>query len=115
MANSLSKLNQALRDFIEAYIELHEDLDEKLGADEDSFNHAIVESLETTIDSALEEVDFSSTQLANMLSFISDALEQLDPSAFDQDEDDDGFDLGGLDYGDNDDDDDIDLDEEEED
>ena len=118
MANSHSKLDQALRDLIEAYMELEEDLDEKLGQDEESYDSAIIETLETSIETALEEQDTSTTYFATLLDALQSGLEQLDPSAFEGDDDDDDldYDIEDVDYDiDDDDDDDIDLDEDEED
>ena len=45
MADS-TKLDQALRDLIEAFTELEEELDEKYGDDEDTYSTAVIEGLE---------------------------------------------------------------------
>lgn len=86
MASSYAKLDQALKDLIEAYTELDEVIEKKYGEDEDAFSHAIIEALETSIESALEEHDTSTNTFATILSSLTEALEQLDPSAF-EDED----------------------------
>lgn len=124
MASSYAKLDQALKDLIEAYTELDEELEEKYGDDEDSFSHAMIEALETSIESAIEEYDTSTSSFATVLSSLTEALEQLDPSAFDEDESE--YELEDVDVGvddvededvedyDLDEEDDADLDDEEE-
>ena len=84
MSNSYAKLDQALKDLLEAYTELEEENESKFGDDEDSYSHAMIEALETSIESALEEHDVSTTVFAAVLSNLTEALEQLDPSAFDE-------------------------------
>jgi hypothetical protein len=79
-------LDQALKDLIESYAELDEETEEKFGDDEESYSHAVIEVLETSIESALEEHDISTTLFANILSNLTEALEQLDPAAFEDEE-----------------------------
>ncbi|MBL7662977.1 hypothetical protein JNK13_09525 [bacterium] len=110
MSSAYTKLDQALADLIEAYVGLESDMETKFSDDADAFQSAMTETLETAIETALEEQDASTSTFATMLSLLSEALETLDPSAFDEeteeaaDEDED--------Y---DDDEDIDIDEDEED
>ncbi|MFN8389162.1 MAG: hypothetical protein U0136_02590 [Bdellovibrionota bacterium] len=124
MANTFSKLDQALKDLIEAYVELEGQLEEKHGDDEESMSHAMIEALETAVEGALEEHDYSSSNFAGVLSLITEALEQLDPAAFEEEGEE--YDLAEVEYeledGDIDDADiddadldDVDLDEDEED
>lgn len=87
MAASYSKVAEALQDLIEAYTELDAELEEEHGDDEDAFSHAIIEILETAVEIALEEMDASTSSFATMLSSLTEAVEQLDPSAFDDDDD----------------------------
>lgn len=116
MADSFGKLDQALRDLVEAYSNLVTELEGKYGDDdEEAITTAIIEAVETSIEGAIDEQDSSTTEFAEMLSALSEALEQLDPSAFEEqaeeeeeyeeDEDED------VDYDDID---DADIDEEEE-
>ena len=116
MAISSSRLDQALRDLIDSYSELEAGFVGTLGEDEDSLNHALVEVCETAIESALEENDTSTTVFASMLSNLTEALEQLDPAAFEDDDSDyeiDDVDMGVDDIDDIDD--DLDLEDDEED
>ena len=96
MANSYVKLDQALKDLIEAYVEVEEELEAKHGEDEEAYTHAVMEVLETSIEGAVEEQDSSTGAFATILSMLTEALEQLDPSAF-EDEDAD-YDLDEVEY-----------------
>ena len=82
MAHSHNKLEQALKDLIEAYAALEQELEEKHGDDEDAFSHEICEALETAIETAIEDSDSTPSFLATLLSNTSQALEQIDPNAF---------------------------------
>lgn len=122
MVSLYKKLDDALKDLVEAYIELEDQITEKVGDDEDAFTHAIIEALETSIESAIEEHDFSTTGFAAILSNLTEGLEQLDPVAFDDDEeededesdDDEDYDMS-EEYEDIDEDEELELDEEDED
>ncbi|HMO17166.1 MAG TPA: hypothetical protein PKA63_03600 [Oligoflexia bacterium] len=118
MVSLYKKLDEALQDLIEAYTELEDAVSEKAGDDEDAFSHAIIEALETSIESAIEEHDFSTSGFAAVLSNLTEALEQLDPVAFDDDseEDEEEYEVEDEDYEiDEDDLDEGELDDEEED
>jgi len=121
MANS--KLETALIDLIEAYLELEEEFEGLHGDDEAAFEHAIVEAMETNLEIAIEETGATTEQFATLLGGMSEALEELDPSAFEgeeeeEDEEDysgaDETDIGDEDYEEYDEDDDEEEDEEEE-
>ena len=117
MANSVSKLEQALRELIEAYGELEEKFKEKYQDDVDAISAAVVEAFEPAVDEAIDYQDSSTGKFAEILTYLQEALEQLDPSAFegeneDEDDDDDDYDLEDIDYDDLDDD-DMDEDEDE--
>lgn len=116
MADSFSKLDQALKDLVEAYTNLISELESKYGdEDEDALSAAIIEALETSIEGAIDEQDSSTTNFAEMLSALSEALEQLDPAAFDEQSaegEDEEYEDDDVDYDDID---DADLDESEED
>ncbi len=113
MVSSYKKLDEALQDLVEAYIELEDQITEKVGDDEDAFTHSIIEALETSIEAAIEEHDFSTTGVAAILSNLTEALEQLDPVAFDDDEDEDSDEEYEIsdEYEDLDEDEELDLDE----
>ena len=87
MSNAYARLDQALKDLVEAYTEVEAELEDKYSDDEDSFSHAVIEALETAIESTIEEQDISTSALAGVFANMTEALEQLDPSAFDEDED----------------------------
>lgn len=87
MGKSAGRLEQAILELIEAYAALENSAEEKYGEDEDSYAHAMVEALETSLESAMDEGDASTAQFAAILANLSEALEQLDPSAFEGDED----------------------------
>jgi len=94
MANSTSKLDQALQDLIEAYAALEEEIDERCGEDEEAFATSLIEALEASIDTAVEACDVDTHMVANMISALSEAMESLDPDAFDGEESDDEFSYG---------------------
>ncbi len=99
MVKSFSKLDQALKDLVEAYAELESDLEAKHGEDEESLSAALIEALETGVEGALEEHDYSSSSFAGLLSMLTEALEQLDPAAFEGEEsEDEEYDLSDVDY-----------------
>lgn len=91
MGHSSSKLNQALIDLIEAFTALDEEMSEKFGDDEDSYAGALIETLETTIEAAIDEQEVSTNAIAGLLSSLSQALEQIDPSAFEEEEEEEGY------------------------
>ena len=115
MANTVSKLDQALRDLIEAYTELEGQLQEKYAKDVDTMSSALVEAFETAIDEAIDYQDSNTGKFAELVTYLQEGLEQLDPSAFEggdedeEDDDDSDYDLDDIDY------DDLDEDESDED
>ena len=109
MSNPYSKLDQAISDLVEAYQELELELEKKNGDDLEAIENGAVEAFETSIDAAIEEHDSSTSSFASLVSAMSDAIEQLDPSAFEGDEDEE---LEDVEYDDLDD--DIDLEDDEE-
>lgn len=111
MGKKHNKLDQALKDLIESYVELEEELSAKHRDDEDALNAGIIEVLETSIEGALEEHDYSSSKFANLLSVLTESLEQIDPAAFEGEEDED-YNMSEVDYDEDESDiDDADLDE----
>jgi len=114
MADSFTKLDQALKDLVEAYTNLVSEMENKYGdEDGDALSAAILEALETSIEGAIDEQDSSTTDFAEMLSALSESLELLDPAAFDEQsgETEEEYEDDDVDYDDVD---DADLDEEEE-
>ena len=95
IADSFSKLDQALKDLVESYASLVSELENKHGEeDEEALSAAIIEAIETSIEGAIDEQDSSTSEFAELISALSEALEQLDPAAFnetseEEDEDDD--------------------------
>lgn len=96
MANSYAKLDQALKDLVEAFAEVETELEEKHGEDEEALSHAVIEALETAVEGALEEHDYSSSSFAGLLSLLTEALEQLDPAAFEDEGEE--YDMSEVEY-----------------
>lgn len=106
------KLSQAIIDLIEAYSVLEDELEEKHPDDEDAYALSLVNAVETAIEAGIEEHGSNTSSFANLVSVMTEALEQLDPSAFDEDEEiEEEYEMQDIDY---DEDDDLDLDEDEE-
>lgn len=102
------KLSQAFMDLIDAYTLLEDELEEKYPDDEDAYAQSLVEGLESSIEAAIEEHGFNTNSFATIISVVTEALEQLDPSAFDEDDEmSSEYEMQDVDY----DDDEIDLDE----
>ena len=98
MSEAAERLHKALSNLIESYTEIESELEEKFTDDEDSFSHAIIETLEGGIEAATEERGISTQALAAVFSNLNEALEQLDPSAFDEaDSDDEDYLMSELD------------------
>jgi len=85
MANLHDRLDQALVELIEVYSLLESDVEDKFPDDQESYANAIIEGLEAAIESSIDEGDISTNQFAAILSNLTEALEQLDPSAFEDD------------------------------
>ena len=85
IADSFSKLDQALKDLVESYASLVSELENKHGEeDEEALSAAIIEAIETSIEGAIDEQDSSTSEFAELVSALSEALEQLDPAAFNE-------------------------------
>lgn len=103
MAYSSAKLDEALRQLIEAYVQLEADSEKKHAGDEDVVSSAIIDAIAESLESAIEDQDISTGYFATVASALSEALEQLDPSAFedpdsdDEKDDDDDIDIDDLD------------------
>jgi len=109
MSRAAEKVDGALRDLLEAFAELEQDLDEKHGDDEDAYQSLLAETMEGSIEAAVEDSGTSTTLVATLISSLSDGLESLDPSVFDDDTD--GYNNMSMENVDMGDDEDIDLDD----
>ena len=109
MSKAAEKVDTALRELLEAFAELEQDLDEKHGDDEDAYQNILAETMEGSIETAVEESGTSTTLVATLISSLSDGLESLDPSAFDDDTD--GYENMSMENVEMGDEDDINLDE----
>ena len=96
MAKAYAKLDQSLKDLVEAFAEVETELEEKHGEDEEALSHAVIEALETAVEGALEEHDYSSSSFAGLLSLLTEALEQLDPAAFEDEGEE--YDMSEVEY-----------------
>jgi len=85
-----ARLEQAFSELIQAFVALEEQMEKKHADDDDAYSSAIIESVESAIDSALEEQEISTSSIAQMLAVFTEALEEVDPTAFEDlgDEDD---------------------------
>lgn len=116
MASSTKKLNQSLVDLTSAYSELETQLSTKHGDDQEALSGALIEVLEASIDAALEEEGVSPSRFASVLTALTEALEQIDPAAFDEGgEEEYEYDVEDSDIDLDDDDDEDDLEEDDED
>ena len=88
MSNAAEKIDIALKELLEAFSELEQDLDEKHGDDEDAYQSLLAETFESSIETAVEESGTSTTLVATLVSSLSEGLEALDPSVFEDDSDD---------------------------
>ncbi|MDR2337122.1 MAG: hypothetical protein LBE20_00525 [Deltaproteobacteria bacterium] len=92
-----AKLEQAFSEIIQAFIALEEQLEKKYSDDDEAYSSAMVETIESVLDSILEEGDITTTNIAQMLAVFTEALEEIDPNAFEDlvndDDDDDDYDL----------------------
>lgn len=113
-----TKLDQAFSELLQAFAELENELDKKFADDEEGFSTAILEAIESAIDTAIEDTDSSTGAVAQVLAAFTEALEEIDPSAFDEveddDEDDSDYDLEDADIDDYDEDEDEEEDDDDE-
>ena len=93
-----AKLEQAFSELIQAFVTLEEQMEKKYSDDDDAYSSAIIENVESAIDTALEEQEINTSNIAQMLAVFTEVLEEVDPAAFeelgDEDEDsDEDYDL----------------------
>lgn len=133
-SKATEKIVDALSQLLEGYSELQESLEREYNAgkatdddddDDDTeetevnpeVDAAIVTELKSALESVMESEDYGPEEVAQVVSTMTDALQEIDPGIFEQEEEkivDDEYVAAGdddeYDY-DDDDDDDIDLDE----
>lgn len=85
MSSIAEKVDLALKELLEAFAELEQDLDEKHGDDEDAYQSILAETMEGAIESGVEESGTSTSLVATLISSLSEGLESLDPSVFEDD------------------------------
>ena len=90
MSASNSKFDQALRDLLISYNELEDEISAKFGGDDGDFGSAISETIEASLDTAIDDSATETIQAARLATLLLGAVESLDPDAFEEvDEEDD--------------------------
>ena len=113
------KIIEALTQLMEGYIELQESVERDFGGREgddetelsSEVDSALVTEVRAAIESVMEEEDYSAEEFASVISMVTDALEEIDPDVFDQEEEDEEDDEDEDEDEDDDDDEDFDDDE----
>lgn len=112
MSATTSKFDQALKELVDTFASVHTELVDKYEDDEDGYQHALLETVENAIEGALEDSDVDASFLAGFLTTCSEALENLDPEAFNESEEgEDDYSMDDVDYDEDEDLDDEDLDD----
>ncbi len=92
-----AKLEQSFNELIQAFSSLTAQLEKKYEEDDEACSTAIIEAIGTVIESAIEESDVTTGSIAQMLAVFTEALEEIDPDAFESivsdDSEDDDYDL----------------------
>lgn len=112
-----AKIIEALTQLMEGYVELQQSVERDFGSREgedegelsSEVDTAIVTEVRAAVESVMEDEDYSAEEMASVISMLTDALEEIDPDVFNQDEDDEEEEEDEDE--DEDDDDDTDLDE----
>ncbi len=107
-----AKIIEALTQLMEGYVELQQSVERDFGSREgedegelsSEVDTAIVTEVRAAVESVMEDEDYSAEEMASVISMLTDALEEIDPDVFSQDEDEEEED-------EDEDDDDTDLDE----
>lgn len=113
------KIIEALTQLMEGYVELQQAVERDFGgrdSDDDSelsseVDTAIVTEIRAAVESVMEDEDYSAEEMASVISMLTDALEEIDPDVFDQDDEDEAEEEE-EDEDEDEDDEDLDLDEE---
>ena len=108
MTSSVAKLDQALTDLLEAFQGVEDEMDDRAGGDRKETKQSVIEALEGSIENSLDETSSSTENFAWLITALTEALQQLDPSAIESNQDGD-FAYSEEDYDDDDDDEDDDL------
>ena len=88
----IEALTQMLDGFTELQTSAEEDVDQEAGElDEDNgsstVDAAIVNEMKLAMESVIESEDYSTEEIATLLSTMTDALEEIDPNVFSAQED----------------------------
>jgi hypothetical protein len=117
-----AKIIEALTQLMEGYVELQQSVERDFGGREgedegelsSEVDTAIVTEVRAAVESVMEDEDYSAEEMASVISMLTDAVEEIDPDVFDQEEDGDEEEEDEDDSED-DEDEDLDLDEDDED
>ena len=109
------KIIEALTQLMEGYVELQQSVERDFGGREGAeegelsseVDSAIVTEVRAAVESVMEDEDYSAEEMASVISMLTDALEEIDPDVFNQEEEDEEEEEDDEDE----DDDDTDLDE----
>jgi hypothetical protein len=116
-----AKIIEALTQLMEGYVELQQSVERDFGGREgedegelsSEVDTAIVTEVRAAVESVMEDEDYSAEEMASVISMLTDAVEEIDPDVFDQEEEDE--DEEDEDDSEDDEDEDLDLDEDDED
>lgn len=86
MSSAITRFDQALVELIDSFMNIESEMSSKFGDDPATYEQAVLEAVETSVESAIEEQDTTTTYFAGMLSCLSEGLEAIDPSAFESEE-----------------------------
>jgi ribonuclease E len=117
-----AKIIEALTQLMEGYVELQQSVERDFGGREgedegelsSEVDTAIVTEVRAAVESVMEDEDYSAEEMASVISMLTDAVEEIDPDVFDQEEDGEEEEEDEDDSED-DEDEDLDLDEDDED
>jgi hypothetical protein len=122
------KIIDALTQLVEGFAELQEKLEEDFDPDRDeseekeetenpagSLEDALVTEIRAAVESVIENEDCAPEDLASIISALTDALEEIAPEVFTEEEKEEEEEEEDYEEDDDDDDDDIDLDDDDDD
>jgi len=114
-ARATEKIIDALTLLMEGYAELQAAVEadynpEQQEETEDSSSEAsleidaaIVSEIKVTLESVIDTEDYSPEEVASLVSTMTDALEEIDPDVFEENEEESIYDDDDIDYGEDDD------------
>lgn len=90
-----AKIIEALTQLMEGYVELQQSVERDFGGREgedegelsSEVDTAIVTEVRAAVESVMEDEDYSAEEMASVISMLTDAVEEIDPDVFDQEED----------------------------